>query len=51
MIDAMRATAALLMIILLAGAARADGDAARGEARCQRASVFSIIAGESAFKS
>ena len=35
MIDAMRATAALLMTLLLAGAARADGDAARGEARFQ----------------
>ena len=33
MIDAMRATAALLMTLLVAGAARADGDAARGEAR------------------
>ena len=35
MIDAMRATAALLMTLLLAGAAHADGDAARGEARFQ----------------
>ncbi len=35
MIDAMRATAALLMTLLLAGVARADGDAARGEARFQ----------------
>ena len=35
MIDAMRATAALVMTLLLAGAARADGDAARGEARFQ----------------
>lgn len=35
MIDAMRATAALLMTLLVAGAARADGDAARGEARFQ----------------
>jgi cytochrome c len=35
MIDAMRATAALLTTLLLAGAARADGDAARGEARFQ----------------
>ena len=35
MIDAMRTTAALLMTLLLAGAARADGDAARGEAKFQ----------------
>lgn len=35
MIDAIRATAALLMTLLLAGVARADGDAARGEARFQ----------------
>lgn len=35
MIGATRATATLLMTLLLAGAARADGDAARGEARFQ----------------
>ena len=35
MIGAMHATAALLMTLLLPGAARADGDAARGEARFQ----------------
>ena len=35
MIDATRATAPLLMTLLLTGAARADGDAARGEARFQ----------------
>jgi cytochrome c len=35
MIDAIRAMAALLTTLLLAGAARADGDAARGEARFQ----------------
>ena len=35
MIGTMRATLALLMTLLLAGAARADGDAARGEARFQ----------------
>jgi cytochrome c2 len=35
MIDTMRATAALLMALLPAGVARADGDAARGEARFQ----------------
>jgi cytochrome c len=35
MIDAMRATMALFVTLLLAGAARADGDAARGEARFQ----------------
>jgi cytochrome c len=35
MIDAIRATAALLATLLLAGAAWADGDAARGEARFQ----------------
>jgi cytochrome c len=35
MIDAIRATAAVLTTLLLAGAARADGDAARGEARFQ----------------
>jgi cytochrome c len=35
MTDATRATAALVMTLLLAGAARADGDAARGEARFQ----------------
>jgi cytochrome c2 len=35
MIDAMRATMALLVTLLLAGVARADGDAARGEARFQ----------------
>jgi cytochrome c len=34
MIDALRATAAL-SVLLLSGAARADGDAARGEARFQ----------------
>ena len=34
MIDAIRATAAL-SVLLLSGAARADGDAARGEARFQ----------------
>jgi cytochrome c len=33
MIEAMRATLALLMMLLLAGAARAGGDAARGQAR------------------
>jgi cytochrome c len=33
MIDTMRATAALLMTLLSAAVARADGDAARGEAR------------------
>jgi cytochrome c len=32
-IDAARATVALLMTLLLAGAARADGDAARGEVK------------------
>jgi cytochrome c len=31
MIDAMRVTSAVAMTLLLAGAARADGDAARGE--------------------
>jgi cytochrome c len=35
MIDSIPATAATLMALLLAGAARADGDAARGEARFQ----------------
>jgi cytochrome c len=35
MIDAIRATAAVLATLLLAGAAYADGDAARGEARFQ----------------
>jgi cytochrome c len=35
MIDTKRATAALLMTLLQAGVARADGDAARGEARFQ----------------
>jgi cytochrome c len=35
MIDAMRATMALIVTLQLAGAARADGDAARGEARFQ----------------
>ena len=35
MIDAMRATMALFVTLQLAGAARADGDAARGEARFQ----------------
>jgi cytochrome c len=35
MIDAMRATAALIVTLQLAGVARADGDAARGEARFQ----------------
>jgi cytochrome c len=35
MIGTMRATLALLMLLLLAGAARADGDAARGETRFQ----------------
>ena len=35
MIDAMRATMALIVTLLLAGVARADGDAARGEARFQ----------------
>jgi cytochrome c len=35
MIDPIRATAASLMALLLIGAARADGDAARGEARFQ----------------
>jgi cytochrome c len=35
MISAMRATLALLTTLLLAGAARADGDAARGEAKFQ----------------
>jgi cytochrome c len=33
MIDAMRAMVAVLTTLLLAGAARADGDVARGEAR------------------
>jgi cytochrome c len=33
MIDTMRGTAALLMTLLSAAVARADGDAARGEAR------------------
>jgi cytochrome c len=35
MIDAVRATSALLVTLLLAGVARADGDAVRGEARFQ----------------
>ena len=35
MIDAMRATLALFVTLQLAGVARADGDAARGEARFQ----------------
>jgi cytochrome c len=35
MTDAMRATLALFTILLLASAARADGDAARGEAKFQ----------------
>jgi cytochrome c len=35
MIDAMRVTMASLMTLLLVAAARADGDAARGEARFQ----------------
>ena len=35
MIGAVRAASALLMTLLLAGAARADGDAVRGEARFQ----------------
>jgi cytochrome c len=35
MIGAVRATSALLTTLLLAGAARADGDAVRGEARFQ----------------
>jgi cytochrome c len=35
MIDAVRVTAALLMTLALAGAARADGDAARGEVKFQ----------------
>jgi cytochrome c len=35
MIDAMRATMALIVTLQLAGVARADGDAARGEARFQ----------------
>jgi cytochrome c len=35
MIDARSATAALCMTLLLAGAARADGDPVRGEARFQ----------------
>ena len=35
MIDAVRVTAALLMTLLPAGAARADGDAARGETKFQ----------------
>jgi cytochrome c len=35
MIDAVRVTAALLMALLLIGTARADGDAARGEAKFQ----------------
>ncbi len=35
MIDAMRATVALFVMLQLAGIARADGDAARGEARFQ----------------
>jgi cytochrome c len=35
MIDAMRVTMASLMTLLLAGAAQADGDPARGEARFQ----------------
>jgi cytochrome c len=35
MIGALRASSALLTALLLAGAARADGDAVRGEARFQ----------------
>ncbi len=35
MIDAIRVTVALLMTLLPAGVARADGDAARGEAKFQ----------------
>jgi cytochrome c len=35
MIDAMRAIMALIVTLQLAGVARADGDAARGEARFQ----------------
>ena len=35
MIDAVRVTAALLMTLLPAGMARADGDAARGETKFQ----------------
>ena len=35
MIDAVRVSAALLMMMLPAGLARADGDAARGEAKFQ----------------
>jgi cytochrome c len=35
MIDGLRVTAALVMTLLPAGAARADGDAARGEAKFQ----------------
>jgi cytochrome c len=35
MIDAIRPTAVLLTLLVLAGSARADGDAARGEARFQ----------------
>jgi cytochrome c len=35
MIDVMRATVALFVTLQLAGAARADGDVARGEARFQ----------------
>jgi cytochrome c len=35
MISAMRATLALFTLLLLIGAARADGDAARGEAKFQ----------------
>ena len=35
MIDAVRVTAALLMTLLPVGVARADGDAARGEAKFQ----------------
>jgi cytochrome c len=35
MINAVRVTAALLMALLAAGAARADGDAARGETKFQ----------------
>jgi cytochrome c len=35
MIAAIRATSALVMTLLLAGVARADGDAVRGEARFQ----------------
>jgi cytochrome c len=35
MIDAVRLTAALVMLLLPAGVARADGDAARGEAKFQ----------------